>query len=85
LGCALRVEGFSFTIRHLLFAIRCSPFTSRQSPFAAISRLADLPISRFADKFGSAEASLSQLVHRLKSVSTKNEACYLGCALRVES
>jgi hypothetical protein len=58
-----------------LLATRCSPFASRQSPIAAVSRLADLPISRFADKFGSAGASPFHFVHRLKSVATKNEAC----------
>ncbi|MFA0748949.1 MAG: hypothetical protein EORIYHIE_002818 [Candidatus Fervidibacter sp.] len=42
--------------RYSLFAIRYSPFATRccfnirQSLFAAVSRLADLPISRFADK-----------------------------------
>jgi hypothetical protein len=57
-------------IRYSLFTIRHSPIANHQSlPFP------DLPISRFADKFGSAGASPSQLVHRLKSVSTKNEAC----------
>jgi hypothetical protein len=63
------------TIRYSLLVVHHSPVANRQSPIAAISRLADLPISRFADKFGSAGASPSQLVHRLKSVSTKNEAC----------
>ncbi|MDT7893493.1 MAG: hypothetical protein RRA51_04145, partial [Armatimonadota bacterium] len=44
------------TTRYSLFAIRYSPFATRccfnirQSLFAAVSRLADLPISRFADK-----------------------------------
>jgi len=59
-----------FAIRYSLFTIRQSPIANHQSlPFP------DLPISRFADKFGSAEASPSHFVHRLKSVSTKNEVC----------
>jgi hypothetical protein len=37
------------TIRYSPFATRCR-FNIRQSLFAAVSRLVDLPISRFADK-----------------------------------
>jgi hypothetical protein len=52
------------------FAIRYSPLLSTthhplpfyQSLIAAVSQLADLPISRFADKFGSAGASPSQFI-----------------------
>jgi hypothetical protein len=40
----------SFTIRYSPFATR-RRFTIRHSLFATVSRLADLPISRFADKF----------------------------------
>jgi len=36
-----------------------------------LSRPADLPTSRFADKFGLAGASPSRFVHRLKSVAAK--------------
>jgi len=54
------------TIRHSLFAICC------------LFRSADLPTSRFADKFGSAEALPSQLVHRLKSVSTETKPAKAG-------
>jgi hypothetical protein len=51
-----------FATHHLLFtAHRPPPFY--QSLIAAVSRLADLPISRFADKFGSAGASPSHFVH----------------------
>jgi hypothetical protein len=41
--------GIAITLpfRKLLLAIRYSPFATRYSPFAAVSRLADLPISRF--------------------------------------
>jgi hypothetical protein len=40
-----------FATHHLLSTTHHSlPFY--QSPLAAVSRLADLPISRFADKFG---------------------------------
>jgi hypothetical protein len=61
----------TLSFRKLLLAIR-------YSPLAAVSRLADLPILRFADKFGSAGASPSQFIPslvprptpRFKSVST---------------
>jgi hypothetical protein len=54
----------------LLFtAHRPPPFY--QSLIAAVSRLADLPISRFADKFVSAGASPSHFIHRLKSMATE--------------
>jgi hypothetical protein len=69
-GSAGALPSRKLAIRYSLFTIRQSPIANHQSlPFP------DLPISRFADKFGSAGASPSQLVHRLKSVSTKNEAC----------
>ena len=44
-----------------LRVVRCglrvsvSPFTTRYSPIAAVSRLADLPTSRLADKFWEGE------------------------------
>jgi hypothetical protein len=52
--------GIAITLpfRKLLLAIR-------YSPIAAVSRHADLPISRFADKFGSAGASPSQFIPSL--------------------
>ncbi len=46
-----------------LRVVRCglrvsvSPFTTRYLPIAAVSRLADLPTSRFADKFWEGELS----------------------------
>jgi hypothetical protein len=46
-----------------LRVVRCglrvsvSPFTTRYSPIAAVSRLADLPTSRLADKFWEGELS----------------------------
>jgi hypothetical protein len=38
------------TIRYSSFSTRCR-FTIRHSPFAVVFRPADLPTSRFADKF----------------------------------
>jgi hypothetical protein len=67
---------YSLLAAVLPFATRYSPFAnslfaSRYSlPF--FSRLADLPISRFADKIRLGGASPSHsLPHRLKSVATK--------------
>jgi len=56
LGCVLRVDVFRspFTTHYSLLAIRYS------LPFA------DLPISRFADKFGSAGASPSHHSYALR-------------------
>ena len=53
-----------FATHHLLSTTHHSlPFY--QSPLAAVSRLTDLPISRFADKFGSAGASPSHFIPSL--------------------
>jgi hypothetical protein len=46
----LRATLYSLLAAVLPFATRYSPFAIRHSLFAAVSRLADLPISRFADK-----------------------------------
>jgi hypothetical protein len=71
----------------LLFtAHRPPPFY--QSLIAAVSRLADLPISRFADKFVSARASPSQTfavdegvqpLSNLLSISDLVRAIMMGC------
>jgi hypothetical protein len=55
-----------------MFAIRYSPLAIRYSPFAAVSRLADLPISRFDDKFGSAGASPSRFFGSAGALPSRN-------------
>jgi hypothetical protein len=59
--------GIAITLpfRKLLLAIR-------YSPIAAVSRLADLPISRFADKFGSAGASPSRVFGSAGALPSRN-------------
>jgi hypothetical protein len=61
-------ENFCFTIRYSPFATR-RRFTIRHSLFAAVSRLADLPISRFADKFWLGRSLALPRCRRLKSVA----------------
>jgi hypothetical protein len=50
-GSAVALPSRKLPFQHSPITIRYSlPFYHRQSLFAAVSRLADLPISRFADK-----------------------------------
>jgi hypothetical protein len=58
---ALQKNLSPFATHHLLSTAH-HPLPFYQSLIAAVSRLADLPISRFADKFGSAGASPSQFI-----------------------
>jgi hypothetical protein len=59
--------GIAITLpfRKLLLAIR-------YSPLAVVSRLADLPISRFDDKFGSVEASPSRVFGSAGALPSRN-------------
>jgi hypothetical protein len=70
---------YSLLAAVLPFATRYSPFAIRHSLFAAVSRLADLPISRFADKIRLGRSlALPFLPHRLKSVATKTKPAKAG-------
>jgi hypothetical protein len=82
-GCQAKISGNARalphkTTRYSLFATRCR-FTIRQSLFAAVSRLADLPISRFADKIRLGR-SLALPLSRLSSC-----ASFLSRCLRKQS
>jgi hypothetical protein len=55
-------KNLSLFATHHLLSTAHHPLPFYQSLIAAVSRLADLPISRFADKFGSAGASHSHFI-----------------------
>jgi hypothetical protein len=55
-------KNHSLFATHRLLSTAHHPLPFYQSLIAAVSRLADLPISRFTDKFGSAGASPSQFI-----------------------